>query len=1076
MRLSETPLFKSSPWKSGPLRSGIWRTQPAPRMEIGIPGLDSEMLDFYLAKCRTFDTTFLDDLLGSQIRDKVKALLKDPIALTLFSSPCSNTLASFRDAFLPFQLLDVLLSRCEEKVSDMPKDEFAENMTRTTKSLYNKLVAWPDLLKTAKDDQSRQPTSLTREEKQFLRFVKAVSQTGDAALFNLEHGSWLLGFMLTKDKMIPTADDMFQHIVGRAKKLNISFDVSPCKLDVSKISNSLRVAMGSSVIAFLHNVCYHGQTFPVLQQNTLWRALGSIDAPILRAVEDAVFDGLCSMVFDGTSAQSALTNIFKHTTVDRAIALSKDHPERARFALAVLPVDPVFALSPAAGYHPSSPDWVNILTAFSSSPPPLLEESDTVPSDSESGALKSQSGSPSNLPASPCLREGADTVSGLKPSDPNIQLQSGSSVNSPLSVSTHFRLTPPPQQVSPISQPVNEVSCSISPPSEQNTLISQPINEVSCSISTPTPTALPASNQITKRKSRKKSHPIRATAGPRAKRQRREQSEQSSDDDNRDGESTSLAIELDNSSGNISLNHISLYIASNTEVHSQHAFPRHSVYEDDLLQVVNASFSSTFLCPAIPCGSSASSESSDGAWHTPTALPSYLHPDARNVRWSPMSVSQTYVAPADFWLQSAVHYGQILTYRNIFAESLDQIYPLDNSFFIAMGIPRCENVIVEDFSRRTPNGGVFGECTLRESLDMIEKLDTGIIVTRTPVKRDKLPHNLFHCSKSRFHGYGEYNPYPDLRKWFSVGSENTRTRIGFSAMTTILIVDDGQILLCVAKAKHTNFNDLSFEMDLVKQVDWEMFLLHTGNVFFLRPNTLYCYYHLKRSLIRGVEMFTTPNVMDSISGVYRKAFAAPQEMPVILPLLTRMFSFWYTFLVADESLTNGYPLHDSCPNPESWLGMLTIISVGNVVVLALALDYRCHFSCLPRQESDDHEKCIAHIMQFRRWAISQYHVCGPACTENRLEWVFNQSLLDAAVSLTTRHRLISQQPRHPNQIFWPTKVVVEEATMALKRYTRESNTGELVEQYLSACAKVDTVEMNFIPMRDSQFEVTKLQC
>ncbi|KAF8169900.1 hypothetical protein K438DRAFT_1774043 [Mycena galopus ATCC 62051] len=83
--------------------------------------------------------------------------------------------------------------------------------------------------------------------------------------------------------------------------------------------------------------------------------------------------------------------------------------------------------------------------------------------------------------------------------------------------------------------------------------------------------------------------------------------------------------------------------------------------------------------------------------------------------------------------------------------------------------------------------------------------------------------------------FTDWNFPPDSRSQFSVTTSNTWSPVQFSLWTIALIVDDGEILLCVAKPKPNsqfNFNDFDTELNVVSAVSWNSMLLRQGSILY----------------------------------------------------------------------------------------------------------------------------------------------------------------------------------------------------------------------------------------------------
>ncbi|KAJ7505021.1 hypothetical protein B0H11DRAFT_1905090 [Mycena galericulata] len=258
-----------------------------------------------------------------------------------------------------------------------------------------------------------------------------------------------------------------------------------------------------------------------------------------------------------------------------------------------------------------------------------------------------------------------------------------------------------------------------------------------------------------------------------------------------------------------------------------------------------------------------------------------------------------------------------------------------------------------------------------------------------------------HCKSME--GYSAHDLPTDQTRWFSIGTANTRCPAHVSHMATVLVVEDGVILLCISKPKpkpgRRFFVELLPEMTLVEQLDWEMVLLPAQSVFFLQPSTPYFYYNIQSSLVRGFGLFTVPNMLDSICGVYRKCVAAPSELVLTLPRLSRIFSFWFVNLkLRDQGDPLSHFIDRHLPDLQRWEDFLTMISLGNVLLLADALDLRSYDSVgweSSQVERSERALSVDHVVGFRAWALERYRLTRRESAENNvLEWAF-ASIWDA---------------------------------------------------------------------------------
>ncbi|KAJ7505056.1 hypothetical protein B0H11DRAFT_1905131 [Mycena galericulata] len=395
------------------------------------------------------------------------------------------------------------------------------------------------------------------------------------------------------------------------------------------------------------------------------------------------------------------------------------------------------------------------------------------------------------------------------------------------------------------------------------------------------------------------------------------------------------------------------------------------------------------------------------------------------------------------------------------------------------------------------------EVVLRNLFDANGKIKDGLalLLPQTPVEQmEGLPFPP-HLSRQQptvkaWRVYSAHDFPTDQTRWFSIGTANTRCPAHVSHMATVLVVEDGVILLCISKPKpkpgRRFFVELLPEMTLVEQLDWEMVLLPAQSVFFLQPSTPYFYYNIQSSLVRGFGLFTVPNMLDSIFGVYRKCIAAPSELVLTLPRLSRIFSFWFVNLkLRDQGDPLSHFIDRHLPDLQRWEDFLTMISLGNVLLLADALDLRSYDSVgweSSQVECSERALSVDHVVGFRAWALERYRLTRRESAENNvLEWAFavsgnalvspfgtltvsQESLLDAASRVSIGHRQALDS--------WTSESFTEELVFALKEYACKIKGGgqHLVREFKIRIATevVLTDETDFIPLRLSPLHVSRI--
>ncbi|KAJ7796963.1 hypothetical protein B0H14DRAFT_2912946 [Mycena olivaceomarginata] len=414
--------------------------------------------------------------------------------------------------------------------------------------------------------------------------------------------------------------------------------------------------------------------------------------------------------------------------------------------------------------------------------------------------------------------------------------------------------------------------------------------------------------------------------------------------------------------------------------------------------------------------------------------------------------------------------------------SSEDFLPLEGSSFAQLGILMEALVSVEDFTKRGPKRS---QITLGKFLSNIQ---AGISSILSPTSVDvqcntPLPSHLrylntggaavIYCKGK--HGYDPSNIPTAQKQWFTAGGLNTRSCISLASSATVLIIDDGKILLCIGKPKIKCplLPSLDSELSIIQQFEWRSVQLCRADVFFLAPNTPFFYYNVEPTLLRGVEIFTTRTMLDTICGVYYRAFITPVEMFATFPLLCRIFTFWDSNI----RLANGDEyLHNHLPKLESWPELLSMISLGNVLILAKALDIRTYLTTVSPtvQEEGDWCNSLENVARFRAWVSAQYKIVKADVSFSE---IFNESLLDAATLLTLYDRQIPRG-RHPLPNMWHSSAFTKEIIVSLQRYGGilqrfiEVQGNSLEETYRERIRQPNScLPSSFIPLRDQHFQI-----
>ncbi|KAJ7484583.1 hypothetical protein FB451DRAFT_1169627 [Mycena latifolia] len=148
------------------------------------------------------------------------------------------------------------------------------------------------------------------------------------------------------------------------------------------------------------------------------------------------------------------------------------------------------------------------------------------------------------------------------------------------------------------------------------------------------------------------------------------------------------------------------------------------------------------------------------------------------------------------------------------------------------------------------------------------------------------------------------------------------------------------------------------------------------------------------------------------------------------------------------------------PNLGVWLGLLSILSLGTVVLLAKALDFRSYLNArgltTPQDELTDRHTSIAHVIEFRNWATSQYKVTDES----------DQFYNDNVTMLTVHNHQITK-------CHWASQAFTQEISLILQEYG--------LKEYHTSLKASRVDESNFIPFQGSDFKVlhkssTQLLC
>ncbi|KAJ7065122.1 hypothetical protein B0H15DRAFT_807721 [Mycena belliarum] len=849
------------------------------------------------------------------------------------TQPTSEAMSAFGRAFLPFHVLDMVLSRIEGQnshASEILKRSSAVPLSSRHKAFYDKLDSWPNILRHAKQ-QLEKDQNLRRKQQnpasvliqQLIEFAMFVRDSTSGPRCNLEYACWPLAWMLAVGTSIatfiyethlhqgnvemPTSDDIIQVLIEYLLVCSLSdLSLKSCtrraalrgeelpkeqlpSISVARVMQPLNAMFFTSPVALLANHHLAGaQPIPHILQATRWRAFGSADAPTLFKVENIIINGLFSMVFGGALAQDTLQNILSDPVIDEALSLEEASNEWTRFVLPPSPPLDGLTFSPASSPGPGGPV-----------------------------------GSVEFMPIAykePSTTEGTNAPEHA----------------SSTSTSTSIIFTLPSTNVT-ITEAVSTTK------RKHAQLESAPLIEES------------SSEQFEPRKKNKNAMTgagVLALANPKRPKRPRPQVY-----DNKTSDS-----ETENSSA--------------SELSSETETPGRIDEENKYIEIEMPLYSAKNVTspPIHKYVYTSWSESAADGTRDPDIVQCKVPYEYKIFE----RVNGTFEKA----VQAGFAYGQSLA-------------PGALSSAISTVHPKNWGKIRED----PGYGAIFR--------------NQHILVERLMDPEDSLPLELeylntsglaaAHCNKLK--GYTPYNSPPDLRQWFTVASPNTRSMIKFSHRATVLILDEGEILLCVGKTKtaagHIAWSDLEFEASLVEQLEWDLLsiparsvlcdlFLHGGrqstnrSSSFLRPHTPYFYYNIQSTLLRGVEIFQVSTMLDSICGIYRKAFSAPMELIPTLPLLSRLFSFWFTNQdLAEGAFSQGH-FHNHLPDLQFWPDLLSMISVGNVLFLAKALDWRtypdlCDLGTSP-EELQEWRISVDHAIEFRAWASGRYKVMDGSLT------------------------------------------------------------------------------------------------
>ncbi|KAJ6616089.1 hypothetical protein B0H10DRAFT_1415208 [Mycena sp. CBHHK59/15] len=426
--------------------------------------------------------------------------------------------------------------------------------------------------------------------------------------------------------------------------------------------------------------------------------------------------------------------------------------------------------------------------------------------------------------------------------------------------------------------------------------------------------------------------------------------------------------------------------------------------------------------------------------------------------------------------------------------------PLSTASFSRMGLQPRRLFIVEDVNLREPSKPRFIEEPLSIFLELDRQLPAykpcGRLLRLPPTPTEMpLPfpfgfENLDSGQVAEAHCRGLLSYGPDIipnddRWWFSIATANTRCPVCFSPMATALIIEHGSRLLWVAQPSTTHsmhginaFRGIeSDSATFICRFAWQAFILPPRTVFVLRPNTPWMTYAIQTSLMRGLGFFSVSTIIDSVCGLYHKAFTAPLEMITALPRLARLFSFWFENL---KEIDKGNPpdifVLNHLPDPRTWRDLVGIISLGNALLLSSALDFRTydtndtdlHYS---PEDLSERRAVTAHVLEFRTWFLERYQVINPTITLN----IFDESLLDVVTLLTFRHEPVDFDKTYIDLDSFSTEV--QHILQAYQEATAQSESAlePICYRYKCKVARDPPFDSDlFIPLINSSFIVSRL--
>ncbi|KAJ7855372.1 hypothetical protein B0H13DRAFT_1903161 [Mycena leptocephala] len=231
-------------------------------------------------------------------------------------------------------------------------------------------------------------------------------------------------------------------------------------------------------------------------------------------------------------------------------------------------------------------------------------------------------------------------------------------------------------------------------------------------------------------------------------------------------------------------------------------------------------------------------------------------------------------------------------------------------------------------------------------------------------------------------------------------------------MATVFVVEIDKVMLCTAKP--TAFGDFNSDLDIAREFNWDSVLLPMGSVFFLRPKIPFVYYILEPTVIQGFSAFV-------MSTSLLQAFDYPFKLLTVLPLLSRIFNFWY--INQDlEAQGSDFDLRiGSFINNHVWGELLGILLLA----------------------------CAALKLGFKGWILVHFDL------------VKQQGSPEKQIST-------SQADVYSND-YWSKHLFINEITKTIKAYT-----GDRVEDLQTMVEEWDQqvkVQGKFIPLRESSFDV-----